>query len=154
MISLLNYLKNVSSLAMTVTQWKTVIAFHVFLPFILLTAITSFAILPVLLLIIYLHQCADTAIKIVNRNEIYPSEKLPIILPAEDSYFNTTIRKEQFEEIIGNNILDIVKINNSIRGEDYTVQVYPSDDKLKERNEISTTHTEECEAILRVQYNI
>ena len=75
-------------------------------------------------------------------------------IPIDIITGNTNMTKEEISSIKDNNILDLLEIGKDIIGDDYIVQVYPSNKPPEDNNTISKIDLGECENILRKEYDI
>ena len=57
--------------------------------------------------------------------------------------------KERLDSIIEENIINIYKVNSTIQGVDFILQVYPTDEPFKESENISSIDFSKCENVLQ-----
>ena len=75
-------------------------------------------------------------------------------IPIDIITGKTNMTKEEISSIKDNNILYLIKIGKDIIGDDYIVQVYPSNKPPEDNNNLSKVDLEECGNILRKEYDI
>ena len=71
-----------------------------------------------------------------------------------EDFIITDLVKDDIVDILDINIGELADLGTSIKGEDFILQVYPSDEPLPDNEETSKLNISQCEAILRKEYNI
>ena len=94
-------------------------------------------------------ECVD-----IQTPPISPPSSDDITIDIDPDTGNTNISKEEMLSNKDSNILDLAEIGKDIKGDDYIVQVYPTDKVPDENRNVSTIDLGECEDVLRREYDI
>ena len=68
---------------------------------------------------------------------------------VENGMLTSRYTKERLDEIINDNIQNIYHVNYTIKGKDFIMQVYSTDEKFNDMNTVSSIDFSQCEGVLR-----
>ena len=95
-------------------------------------------------------QCVDMCPQGTEVNEDNECVTIDTVLPANNT---TTQTKEEMLSMLNTSVVELLDVNSTIKGDDYYLQVYPSDTPITD-NSVSSIDLGECEGKLREVYGI
>ena len=99
----------------------------------------------------YNHLCVETCP--MNTTEINEDcIESSLLSNSTSNFVSTSESKEMFFDTMDTNVLSYLSIRKSIKGSDFILQIYSTDNDIEDNNETSSIDISECEIILKRIY--